>query len=122
MHRDLKPEKLLLESPHSSQIKLIDFGTSQVFDPSKPMKERHGTPYYIAPEVLTGQYNEKCDVWSCGVILYVLLSGNVPFDGTSDHEILGNVSQGLYRISGPVWSQVSKEAIDLVQKLLKFNP
>lgn len=86
------------------------------------MKERHGTPYYIAPEVLTGQYNEKCDVWSCGVILYVLLSGNVPFDGTSDHEILGNVSQGLYRISGPVWSQVSKEAIDLVQKLLKFNP
>ncbi len=53
-HRDLKPENLLLESANSSQIKLIDFGTSQVFEPAKPMKDRHGTPYYIAPEVLTG--------------------------------------------------------------------
>ena len=104
VHRDLKPENLLFESANSQSIKLIDFGTSQVFDPHVPMKERFGTPYYIAPEVLVGQYNEKCDVWSCGVILYVLLCGNVPFDGASDHDILANVSKGLYRISGPVWS------------------
>ena len=89
VHRDLKPENILLEgSGDKALIKVIDFGTSQVFDPNKKMKQTYGTPYYIAPEVLKGSYDSKCDIWSCGVILYILLTGRPPFDGKSDDEIL----------------------------------
>lgn len=59
-----------------SVIKVVDFGTSRGFDPDKKMSQKIGTPYYIAPEVLENNYDEKCDVWSCGVILYILLSGS----------------------------------------------
>lgn len=74
VHRDLKPENLLLDSDGpGAVIKVIDFGTSQKYDPEKKMHQTYGTPYYIAPEILAGEYNEKCDVWSCGVIMYILL-------------------------------------------------
>ena len=76
VHRDLKPENILLEqNKEFDQIKIIDFGTSLVYDPSKPLDEKLGTPYYIAPEVLNTSYNSKCDIWSVGVITYILLSG-----------------------------------------------
>ena len=67
-------------------LKIIDFGTSCVFG-KEPLTEMHGTSYYIAPEILKNSYNEKCDVWSIGVILYILLSGRPPFDGDDDQEI-----------------------------------
>ena len=76
--RDLKPENLLLESKDpEAPIKIIDFGTSRMFDSQmgKKMHQKLGTPYYVAPEVLKKKYDEKCDVWSCGVILYILLVG-----------------------------------------------
>jgi calcium-dependent protein kinase len=85
VHRDLKPENLLLESKEkNAQIKIIDFGTSKVFagEGGKKMNQKLGTPYYVAPEVLKRKYDEKCDVWSCGVILYILLVGYPPFAGT----------------------------------------
>ena len=85
-----------------------------MFEKNKKMQHTFGTPYYIAPEVLAGDYNEKCDVWSCGVIMYVLLSGKTPFDGANDAEVLQNVMKGLFMITGPIWSKVSDEAIDLV--------
>ena len=82
MHRDLKPENLLLDSrSQNANVKVVDFGTSKLFNPNVKMKKRLGTPYYIAPEVLEGNYDEKCDVWSCGVILYIVLSGYPPFNG-----------------------------------------
>jgi calcium-dependent protein kinase len=84
VHRDLKPENLLLDTEGSGTIKVIDFGTSQVFDPSAKMHQTYGTPYYIAPEILAGEYTEKCDIWSCGVIMYILLCGRPPFDGEND--------------------------------------
>lgn len=86
------------------------------------MHQTFGTPYYIAPEILAGEYNEKCDVWSCGVILYILLCGRPPFDGENDDEILENVAKGIYKISGPIWSKVSPEGIDLIRKMLTFDP
>lgn len=58
------------------------------------MTQTYGTAYYIAPEVLNSEYNEKCDVWSCGVILYILLSGRPPFDGSDDKEIVRAVKHG----------------------------
>lgn len=85
VHRDLKPENILLEQNKDfDQIKIIDFGTSLLFDSAKSLDEKLGTPYYIAPEVLNKKYNEKCDIWSCGVIVYILLSGMPPFNGQSD--------------------------------------
>lgn len=98
-HRDLKPENILLDSSDGTTIKLIDFGTSQVFENEEKMELVLGTAYYIAPEVLLGKYNEKCDIWSIGVILYILLSGEPPFPGSSDPEIISKVKKGKYNFT-----------------------
>ncbi|KFH09363.1 calcium-dependent protein kinase CDPK3 [Toxoplasma gondii MAS] len=98
VHRDLKPENLLLESKsRDALIKIVDFGLSAHFEVGGKMKERLGTAYYIAPEVLRKKYDEKCDVWSCGVILYILLCGYPPFGGQTDQEILKRVEKGKVR-------------------------
>lgn len=70
------------------EIKVIDFGLSCKFDSSKNMNGMFGTPYYIAPEVIMKNYTEKCDLWSCGIILYILLCGHPPFRAKSLDELL----------------------------------
>jgi len=79
VHRDLKPENLLFEFEDRWDIKVIDFGLSRVFSKDKKMCQRLGTPFYVAPEVLKKKYDEKCDVWSIGIILHILLCGSPPF-------------------------------------------
>ena len=81
-----------------------------------------GTAYYVAPEVLTGNYDERCDIWSCGVILYMLLSGNPPFNGQSDAHILEAVKRGEYELSGGMWDMISDSAKDLVIRMLAKHP
>jgi len=123
VHRDLKPENILYESKkEDSLLKVIDFGTSRYFDPCQQMKQKFGTPYYIAPEVLKGNYTEKCDVWSCGVILYILLCGTPPFNGQNDKEIMDSVAQGIYDFDAPEWAEVSDSAQALIRKMLKYDP
>lgn len=78
-------------------------------------------PYYVAPEVIAGDYTEKCDIWSCGVILFMLLSGRAPFNGTTDEEILEKVATGVYEMNPRRWGHISKEAKDLVCKMLEVN-
>ena len=90
MHRDLKPENILVDS-ESDTLKIGDFGTATPFNSASKFSELIGTPYYIAPEVLAGNYGPKCDIWSCGIILYVLLCGAPPFNGKSDREILEKI-------------------------------
>ena len=91
----MKPENILLEkNKEFDQIKIIDFGTSLIFDENEKLHEKLGTPYYIAPEVLARNYGSKCDIWSIGVITYVVLSGMPPFNGPSDYEILKRVKMG----------------------------
>ena len=132
VHRDLKPENLLLESSVSTEnlggkkamkIKIIDFGTAQRFDPTsgKKMEERYGTPYYIAPDVLNKSYTEKCDIWSLGVILYILLVGYPPFNGSDDKKIIDAVKKGKYTLDEPEWDDVSEEAVDLVKRCLTYD-
>ena len=98
-HKDLKPENFMFAAKdETSTIKLIDFGLSQTFEDPKigkvRMKAKVGTPYYIAPEVIRGDYDEKCDVWSMGVILYILICGAPPFYGGNDLMILESVKKG----------------------------
>lgn len=124
VHRDLKPENILM-SPNKEgryRIKVIDFGTAQSFKKDTKLRSALGTPYYIAPEVLLRNYNEKCDVWSCGVILYILLSGTVPFYGETDTEILAAVKRATFTFYSPTWNYISTEAKDLVSKMLAFPP
>lgn len=119
VHRDLKPENILLEqNKEFDQIKIIDFGTSLVFDENKKLDEKLGTPYYIAPEVLAKNYGPKCDIWSCGVITYIVLSGIPPFNGASDQEIMKKVKLGKFSFQDAVWGNVSDEAKDFIQNLL----
>jgi calcium-dependent protein kinase len=119
VHRDLKPENILFDGDN---IKLIDFGTSREFEAEKKMTGTHGTPYYIAPEVLEHSYNEKCDVWSCGVILYIMLSGTPPFNGSNDEEIISSVKRGQYSFELQEFKQISDHAKRLISKMLLFNP
>ena len=92
VHRDLKPENLLyFDQSEDSPIKVIDFGMSQRFDHEKFMTEKVGTAYYVSPEVIKGKYDEKCDIWSAGVILYILICGYPCFNGEDDKEIISSI-------------------------------
>ncbi|CAD8066872.1 unnamed protein product [Paramecium sonneborni] len=123
VHRDLKPENLLFvsDSP-DADLKVIDFGTSRKFENGKRMTKRLGTPYYIAPEVLLENYNEKCDVWSCGIILYILLCGYPPFSGRSESEILKRVKAAQLKFDHEDWSHISQDAQNLIKNMLNPNP
>eukprot|EP00826_Nyctotherus_ovalis_P040975 TRINITY_DN4081_c0_g2_i10.p1 TRINITY_DN4081_c0_g2~~TRINITY_DN4081_c0_g2_i10.p1 ORF type:complete len:231 (+),score=58.64 TRINITY_DN4081_c0_g2_i10:66-758(+) len=123
VHRDIKPENLLLDSEDKeATLKIIDFGTSHIFDSKHETYGSIGTPLYIAPEVLSGYYTEKCDIWSCGVVLYVLLSGTLPFRGLTKNELFLKIQQGSYKLSGPSWQGVSAQAKDLIKKMLVVDP
>lgn len=122
-HRDIKPENILFEtSDPDSEIKLIDFGLSKKYDTDQKMHTILGTPYYVAPEVLKGDYTEKCDVWSLGAITYIMLSGEPPFNGNSNHEIFNRIMNSEVSFEKRKWKQVSKECIDFISKCLNKNP
>jgi len=119
-HRDIKPENFLLyKEDDSSHIKLIDFGLAKRVVPNEIMNKPNGTPYYIAPEVLKGSYTTQCDVWSMGVIMYIMLCGKPPFGGKTNKEIINNVLNSTYSMKSEVWGSVSDEAKDLISKLLE---
>ena len=127
IHRDIKPENILIPSGGGVNIdytllKIIDFGASVLMKGGKKITFRFGTPYYIAPEVLKQSYNEKCDIWSTGVILYLLLVGSPPFDGDNDSEIWKKIINDEIDYSNPNMKSLSPEAIDLLQKILVKNP
>ena len=126
MHRDLKPENLLLDQKGKVgghvHIKLIDFGTSTLFSPKQKANGKFGTPYYIAPEILIRDtYTEKIDLWSAGVIMYIILCGYPPFNGSSDNAVLKGVLAGDFDFPQEDWEQVSEEAKDLIRKMLTKN-
>lgn len=122
VHRDIKPENILLETNKDfSQVKIIDFGISVVKEANVYIEESIGTPYYIAPEVWKKKYDEKWDEWSCGVILYILLSGTPPFNAPTDAEMKKKILDGSFSLSGKTWDDISEEAKDLVSQLLTYD-
>ena len=124
IHRDLKPENILIDTIKEDNlydIKVIDFGTAKMFDRNVTEKRRIGSSYYMAPEVLLKSYSEKCDMWSVGVILYILLTKYPPFNGKNDDEIYKSIKIGKYDIIGPPFEKISKQAKSLISKLLEMN-
>ena len=125
VHRDLKPENIMLTNKpidNKFEIKIIDFGTATIFNPNKMLNKFIGTSYYIAPEVIKENYNEKCDVWSCGIILYILLCGYPPFNGQSNADIFHHIKHSEPVFEGEEWTDITREAIHLIQSMLNKNP
>ena len=137
VHRDMKLENILFSTEdENSPIKIIDFGLSVLLGKKDINKEKEkesndlkkygykrmttkvGTVYYMSPEIIKGNYDEKCDIWACGVILYTLLSGYPPFNGQSDKDIYNLISQMKYDFDQPVWKNISKHAKELIKKML----
>eukprot|EP00933_Yihiella_yeosuensis_P034131 TRINITY_DN27667_c0_g1_i1.p1 TRINITY_DN27667_c0_g1~~TRINITY_DN27667_c0_g1_i1.p1 ORF type:complete len:498 (+),score=94.47 TRINITY_DN27667_c0_g1_i1:94-1587(+) len=125
VHRDLKPENFLFQTKdpiEKNLLKLIDFGLATEIVPGQVMHTKSGTPYYVAPQVLRGSYDQQCDVWSCGVIMYVLLCGYPPFWGDTDADVLSKVRLGNFTFNAADWNDISSDAKELIRRLLKFKP
>ena len=122
-HRDIKPENLMFATADDlNSLKLIDFGFAKIVTPSVTMKTKVGSPYYVSPDVLKGDYGIECDMWSIGVVLYFMLGGTPPFTGKSQPEICANIIRGQYSFPSPTWDSVSLLAKDLIASLLLIDP
>ena len=119
IHRDLKPENILINKNENGfvKIKVCDFGTSLMFNRGEIQDKIVGSIYYIAPEVLLKKYNSKCDLWSCGVIMYILLTGVPPFGGKDNQVIIRKILQSPYDKNR--LKKRCKACIDLIDKLLE---
>mmetsp|Transcript_21752 Transcript_21752/g.44443 ORF Transcript_21752/g.44443 Transcript_21752/m.44443 type:complete len:1071 (-) Transcript_21752:253-3465(-) len=128
IHRDLKLENFLFSDVDpDSELKMIDFGLSKHFTFGEVHHEAVGTPYTVAPEVIRGSYDERCDVWAIGVITYLLLSGEPPFGGCGGPETLMQVRDNILRGDfefepEEIWGTVSKDAKDFIRSLLVIDP
>jgi calcium-dependent protein kinase len=137
-HRDLKPENFLYEvKKEDSILKLIDFGLATLFTELKKENKKQGvkkqkimkrlntqagTPLYMSPEVINRNYSSSCDIWSAGVILYIMLCGYPPFYGDTDIEVYKKITTYDYEFDDEVWDGISDEAKDLIKKILVPDP
>ena len=135
-HRNLKPDNILfLSEKIDSDIKIINFSLSTIFSVGKYKNDKKleieeekenktrmnkliGNAYFISPEMLNGNYNEKCDIWSAGIILYFLLSGEPPFNGMNDEEIYSKIKEMKFTFPEQQWNNISIDAKDLIKKMI----
>jgi len=125
VHRDMKPENLIYDSNEEGAIiKITDFGLAkQLNKTGEKMNTACGTPGFVAPEILRNKaYTDKVDLWSTGVILYILLCGFPPFYDESTAKLYGKIKRGEYDFPDPYWTDISSEAKDLVKKMLTVDP
>lgn len=122
-HRDLKPENFLfLSVDEDAALKATDFGLSVFYKPDEVFSDVVGSPYYVAPEVLRKHYGPEADVWSAGVILYILLSGVPPFWAETEIGIFRQILEGKIDFESEPWPNISESAKDLIRKMLDQNP
>ena len=123
VHRDIRPQKLIYESKEpGARLKLTDFALAQPFKAGEKISAKVGSVLFAAPEVLRHSYNEKCDVWSCGIILYILLCGYAPFTGHNHEELRSRIKHAEYKMIGEEWDAISSEGKDLVKNMLLADP
>lgn len=123
VHRDLKPENILLnENEGEVLVKIIDFDTAVRLNDQGVTTGIVGTAYYMSPDILNAEYNEKCDLWSTGIILFNLLTGSMPYSGLSDHQIISNIKKNQLNLACPEMSLVSDRCKSFLNKLLTVNP
>ncbi|KAL3762817.1 hypothetical protein ACHAW5_011275 [Stephanodiscus triporus] len=123
VHRDIKPENILFESEQKDAIKLIDFGLSRRHEKGEAsMSNPVGTAYYMSPELLKGNYDKSCDIWSIGVVAYILLCGYPPFNGDNDNDIFESIKRGHFDFPNQAWSNKSDLARDFIKCLLRRDP
>ena len=118
VHRDMKPENLLLD--YDGQIKLVDFGLSNTYKPNETLKTACGSPCYAAPEMIAGEayHGARVDVWSCGVILFAMVCGYLPFEDPDTNILYKKILDGKFEI--PSW--VTDRCRDLMNKILNIDP
>ena len=123
VHGDLKPENILC-GEEIEDLAISNFGSSKILSPNEKIKDIiGGTLGYAAPEVLMNQgYSFTADLWSVGVILFLVLCGKLPFDGNDKDEIIKNTIEGSINVDDPIWLRLSYESQDLITKLLNKNP
>lgn len=121
-HRDIKPENIMIEEKgHKILAKIVDFDTAIEFE-GRNLTDKQGSLFYIPPEVLKGKYNEKCDVWSAGVTMYILLTNRFPFNGDNDAELQKSILEDKLDVEYLRNERISEEAIHLLERLLEKNP
>ncbi len=124
VHRDLKPENILIEGFNQNShlnIKVIDFGTAKSFEKTE-LTSQAGSAYYIAPEVIMKKYNQKCDIWSIGVIMYVLIAREPPFKGVSVDEVFMKILNNRPNFNHSSFNKISSEGKDFIARLLEKDP
>eukprot|EP00301_Raphidiophrys_heterophryoidea_P005913 c12430_g1_i3.p1 GENE.c12430_g1_i3~~c12430_g1_i3.p1 ORF type:complete len:454 (-),score=79.80 c12430_g1_i3:1644-3005(-) len=123
-HRDLKPENLIFDRPgDNANLKLTDFGFATLYDPAQKLTSTCGTPEYVAPEILDEKpYGLAVDMWSCGVIIYILLCGFPPFYADNEQDLFDKICACDFQFLSPYWDRVSAEAKDLINRLLEVDP
>ena len=123
-HKDLKPENILIDGEQAGALKIIDFGTatSQFLTLDLAPDQVFGSPFYAAPELIEGDYYQKTDIWSVGVILYVMLCGIPPFEGSSDFKIMSSIQQGEYLFDKLYWEDKSNQVKSFIMRCLQRNP
>jgi len=124
VHRDLKPENLLLsDESENAHIKIADFGLSKMMDAQAVLQTACGTPGYVAPEVLMGEgYHQEVDIWSIGVVMFILLCGYPPFYAETNTKLFDKIMNGKYTFASPYWDRISESAKDLIRHLLIVEP
>ncbi|CAI5527198.1 unnamed protein product [Closterium sp. Naga37s-1] len=122
-HRDVKPENILLmHKDDDTNIKVIDFGVATRFRHGEPLTEFVGTPYYMAPEVLTGSYGPESDIWSAGIVLYIMLCGFPPFWAASNEGIFDAIRRKEVQFKSAKWRTVTEDAKELIKRILVKDP
>lgn len=124
IHSDLKAENIMFVDKDSQDlhVKLIDFGMASKFEPDQKLSQVQGTPYYLAPEMLRGSYDSKVDIWSWGILLYLILSGSPPFKAKSIKEVFKEIIKGDLKFSNKKWVLMSKEVQVFIRALLEPDP
>ena len=124
IHRDLKPENVLMtSSDDDGDIRILDFGLSKISTPNEQCTEPYGTLTYCAPEIILDEpYNKEVDMWSLGVMTYLMISGRLPFNAEDENKIARQIAFGEPDFNSDCWKKVSKECINFIKRLLEKDP